>query len=297
MSHITVIGKTGQLAKALIREGALSGVRLHSLDRTACDLSASVEQIEAVIDALPETDVIIIAAAYTAVDAAETDQETAMAVNALAPGAIGRAAKRRNIPVVHISTDYVFAGHADAPYKPNEPLGPINFYGLSKSKGEESLLESQPHSAILRTSWVYDADGKNFLTTMLRLAQTRTELSVVSDQVGRPTYAGDLAKASLKAAAALMENRKGARGTFHVSNTGRSISWADFATAIFEVFQSELDHKMTVTPISSAAYPTPARRPAWSVMDVSKFETVFDCNLPDWRDALNRAALERHKEV
>ena len=297
MTHITIIGKTGQLARALIHEAELSGVKINSLDRTACDLSGSTPKIEAVIDSLPATDAIIIAAAYTAVDDAETERSTALAVNAHAPGTIGRAAKKRNIPVVHISTDYVFAGDSCAPYRPEEDLNPVNFYGLSKAKGENALMLAQPRSTILRTSWVYDTTGKNFLTTMLRLAQTRTELSVVYDQIGRPTFAGDLAKASLKAAKALIGNQEDAKGVFHVSNTGDPISWADFATEIFVISEGNIGHKVTISSIPSADYPTPAKRPAWSVLDVSKFEDVFDFQLPHWRDALKRAILEGKMEI
>ena len=297
MTHITIIGKTGQLARALIREGKVSGVEVHSLDRAACDLTWSSAKIESVIDSLPETDAIIIAAAYTAVDKAETEQNTALAVNAQAPGAIGRAAKKRKTPVVHISTDYVFAGESDAPYRPEEELSPINFYGLSKAKGETALMTAQPQSTILRTSWVYDGTGKNFLTTMLKLAQTRTELNVVCDQIGRPTFAGDLAKASFRAAKAIIDNQEGATGIFHVSNTGDPISWADFASEIFDISADSIGHKVTVSPIPSVDYPTPAKRPAWSVLDVSKFENRFDCKLPHWQDGLNRAILERNVEA
>jgi dTDP-4-dehydrorhamnose reductase len=223
------------------------------------------------------------------VDAAEADYDTALAVNGAAPGVIAAAAAKAGIPVIYISTDYVFQGDANTPYGPEHPVEPLNAYGRSKAKGEHAVLSAQPNAAILRTSWVYDGTGKNFLTTMLRLAETREVLSVVNDQTGRPTYVRDLARATLCAAHHLIDGQQTASGIFHVSNTGEPISWADFATAIFTAARLTT----TVASIPTSEYPTPAQRPTYSVMDTAKFETVFLMPLPHWRDGLARALKAR----
>lgn len=289
-----VIGRTGQLARAIAAE--LDGSK-HSatyLDRATCDLSASEDTIRAALDPhLGQADAIIIAAAYTAVDQAETDYDTALAVNGRAPGVIAKAAARAGLPVVHVSTDYVFDGQASSPYSTDMPVDPLNAYGRSKAEGERAVREAQPRSAILRTSWVYDGTGKNFMTTMLRLGETRETLSVVADQIGRPTYARDLAKACLNVSGALKSGGEAASGIFHVSNSGDAISWADFARAIFEATKDERDHLVTVADIPSSDYPTPAKRPAYSVMELAPFERAFDFRLPDWQSGLQHALDER----
>jgi dTDP-4-dehydrorhamnose reductase len=293
MHDITIIGKTGQLGRALYREGSSMGLNINSLNRAACDLSLPATDIEAIIDNISRVDLIIIAAAFTAVDAAETDRELAVAINSVAPEAIGRAAAKRNIPVIHISTDYVFNGKSTIPYLSDDIIEPINFYGYSKFQGELRLRKVQPNSAVLRTSWVYDRLGKNFLTSMLRLAESCKTVNVVCDQIGRPTYSIDLARATLRAAMSLISKQSEANGIFHVSNSGSPISWAEFAVEIFETFQSKIDKTVTVKPIPASSYPTRAARPAWSVLDISNFENTFNHKLPHWKNGLSRAALER----
>lgn len=292
--HYLVIGKTGQLARAIQSELDGSDHTATYLDRTACNLSASENMVLSAIDPhLSSVDAIIIAAAYTAVDQAEADYDTALAVNGRAPGVIAKAAASANLPVVHVSTDYVFDGQATMPYPTDMPVDPLNAYGRSKAEGEKAVRDAQPRSAVLRTSWVYDGTGKNFMTTMLRLGETRDALSVVADQIGRPTYARDLAKACLSAADALVAGETAAAGIFHVSNSGDPISWADFARAIFEATTDERDHTLTVTDIPSSEFPTPAKRPAYSVMELASFESAFDFALPDWQSGLERALTER----
>jgi dTDP-4-dehydrorhamnose reductase len=288
--HYLIIGKTGQLAQAIGVELAQSDVSAEFLSRQDCDLSASAEIIcGALAGLLLGADCVIIAAADTAVDAAETNYDTALAVNSTAPGVIATLAAKAGVPVVYISTDYVFQGDANTPYQPGDPIAPLNAYGRSKAKGEHAVLSAQANVAILRTSWVYDGASKNFLTTMLRLAETNDIIRVVNDQIGRPTYARDLARATLCAARHLIEGKPAAAGIFHVSNGGEPISWAEFATAIFKAAGTTT----TVTGIPSSEYPTPAQRPAYSVLDTAKFETSFSMPLPHWRDGLARALQER----
>jgi len=290
--HILVIGKTGQLAQALSRDSCVIG-----LGRDQLDLSWPTKRIETVLTGIlsqaDETTLrafsgVINAAAYTAVDAAEDDLETARAVNAAAVDAIARSCAKAGLPLVHISTDYVFDGFASSPYPPDHPTNPINVYGETKREGETALLESGVDQfAILRTSWVYDASGKNFMNTMLRLAETRDSLQVVDDQYGRPTFADDLADACFAAIRGLAAGRPS--GIYHVTNTGPIISWADFARAIFDMAGLSI----AVKGIPSSSYPTPAKRPAYSAMDTQSFETVFSHDLPDWREALARAMRAR----
>ena len=288
-AHLAVIGKTGQLAKALQREITDTNFTATFYDRNALDLSASKESIANFMINLPHCDGLILAAAYTAVDKAETDQKTAMAVNGKAPGIIADYCHSRNIPLVHISTDYVFNGQATRPYKVSNTADPLNRYGHSKRAGELNIQESGCQHAIIRTSWVYDGVGKNFLTTMLRLASERNEISVVNDQWGRPTYAGHLAKSVFMIAHGLISKKNGYDGIFHVTNSGPVISWADFAEAIFRA--QNLDTQ--ILPISTSEFPTPAQRPSYSALDTSKFESLFAYNLPNWQEGLSAALAER----
>lgn len=284
--HIALIGKTGQLARAVLHEGSALGHQVTALDRSQLDLSWRPADIESTaFDFIKDYDVLILAAAYTNVDGAETDSETAHAVNGVAPGAIAKACARRSIPMVHISTDYVFGGQNKTPYKPEDPTAPLGVYGTTKLAGEQAVLKSGAKALILRTSWVFDGTGKNFMTTMLRLSETRDALSVVKDQIGRPTFAGDLARASLRAADALVKDKEMPPAVYHVTNTGEPISWAQFAIAIFKA----ADKTVAVKEIPSSEYPTPVERPAYSVLDTQDFETDFDFDLPNWQSGLMRA--------
>lgn len=283
-----VIGETGQLARALKVEMETQGYDAIFFNRKALDLSAPEHILRKFMDKLSSVDAVILAAAYTAVDKAETEQNMAMVINGLAPGIIAQACRQRDIPMIHFSTDYVFNGKASQPYEVTDITDPINFYGLSKREGEINIQSAKCRHAILRTSWVFDGTGKNFLTTMLRLAQTSSSLNIVSDQLGRPTYAGHLAQAGLSAARGLIADTKDSLGIFHVSNTGPIISWADFAKDIFH----QKDLRVNVTTISSSEYPTAAKRPAFSALSLKKFETVFDYKLPNWQEGLKAALNE-----
>ena len=287
--HVIVIGKTGQLARALAAAEIGLDWHITFYDREACDLSASIAEIGAFAENLPPCDGLIIAAAYTAVDAAEDNEALATQVNARAPEVFAKLCRARSIPMVHISTDYVFSGQDNSPIKPEASTAPINAYGRSKLAGETAIINSGSRAVILRTSWVFDGIGKNFLTTMLRLGDTRESLQVVSDQIGRPTYAGHLAQACLGALNKLMEDINFQGGMYHVSGRGAPISWAEFAQAIFDATQDKRGHKVSVEGILSSGYPTRAKRPAYSVLDIKAFERDFDIKLANWKDGLTAA--------
>jgi dTDP-4-dehydrorhamnose reductase len=271
---LLVFGSTGQVAKALQRL-APEARFLSRQDADLADPAACAAQVAAC-----EADVIINAAAYTAVDKAETDESLATLVNGASPAAMARAAAGRGIPFLHISTDYVFDGSGDAPWKPGDATGPLGAYGRSKLAGETGVRAAGGPHAILRTSWVFSADGANFVKTMLRLGKTRDGLTVVADQIGGPTAADDIGRALLVMATAFHEGR-GQSGTYHFAGAP-DVSWADFAREVFR--QAGLG--TTVTDIPTSAYPTPARRPGNSRMDCSSLADAFGITRPDWRASL-----------
>lgn len=228
-------------------------------------------------------------AAYTAVDKAESDQDKAMLVNGTSVGYLAKAATDSGARFIHISTDYVFDGEATEPIEEDAPVNPLGVYGLTKLRGEQLALEYAPDAIIIRTAWVYSAYGHNFVKTMLRLMSERKELNVVSDQVGSPTYAADLAKAILDIIVVLSQQPTldQFRGIYHYSNDG-VISWYDFAVAIRDLSGSKCD----IHPIPAAAYPTPARRPAYSVLSKDKIRTVFGIRTIPWQDSLKACLLQ-----
>ncbi len=249
------------------------------LSRSDADLRTPDRCAEAI--AACDAEVVINAAAYTAVDQAETDEDLAMLVNGLAPAAMARAAAARGLPFLHISTDYVFDGSGTRPWPPDADTGPLGSYGRTKLAGEHGIHAAGGRFAILRTSWVFSAHGTNFVKTMLRLGKTRDTLAVVADQIGGPTAAGDIAPALIEMGR-LLSLGLGAPGTYHFAGTP-DVSWAAFAREIFR--QTGL--KTQVTDIPSQAYPTPARRPQNSRLDCSTTETVFGIARPDWHKSLN----------
>lgn len=274
---IVVLGRSGQLARALARAPIHGDATLVSLGRDALDLT-DASTTAAVLGA-QRADLIINAAAYTAVDKAESEPAAAFALNRDAPAAIARFCAESGARLVHVSTDYVFDGAKAGAYVEDDARAPLNVYGRSKAEGEDAVLNSGADAVIVRTSWVYAAEGANFLRTMLRLAETRDEIGVVDDQIGAPTWAADLADACLAAGAAT------ARGAFHYAAAGAG-SWADFAEAVFtEAAQRGLPHAR-VKRISARDYPTAAARPANSRLDTSKFERAFGVVLRPWREAL-----------
>lgn len=284
MSPILIVGQNGQLARALSRSLVGLGRPFETVGSKDIDLATSPEAIAAYITSQEYT-AVINASAYTDVDDAEEGAPGVTCLNTIAPGEMAKACAEKSIPFIHISTDYVFEGLASQPYKPDALIKPINAYGRSKAKGETAVMKAGGASVTLRTSWLYDGTGKNFLTTMLKLANTRNVISVVDDQIGRPTYAGHLATACL----AMLEHMPDVPKVYHVSNTGDPISWAAFARAIFDL----VDMDCVVTPIPSRDYPTPAARPKYSVMDTQAFEDATGHFLPHWRDGLRDALAER----
>jgi dTDP-4-dehydrorhamnose reductase len=281
--RVLVIGRTGQLARELARAAWPKGWTAEFADRTIIDLTLPQRAAEAVAEISP--DMVINAAAYTAVDKAESEPELALAVNAEAPAAIAGTCARLHIPFVTFSTDYVFDGSKTGPYSEDDPVAPLGAYGRSKEQGERLVRAAHDWHLILRTSWVFSASGANFVRTMLRLAETRDHLRVVADQRGRPTAAADLARAAIAAAAQLAEN-PALSGTYHVANAG-VMSWHEFALAIFaEVERRGGRVPATVEAITTAEYPTPARRPANSELACEKFERVFQIELRSARQAL-----------
>ena len=286
---ILIIGQSGQLARALKDAYSNRSETMICLDRAACDLSALPNILHRKLEPYSGVDLIIIAAAYTQVDTAENDIDIAMAVNGAAPKAIGDFAQKYDIAVLHISTDYVFNGKVQTPYTEDYPLDPINVYGRSKAMGEAGLLATGARCAVVRTSWIYDAMGKNFLTTMLRLGQKQADINVVCDQFGRPTYAPHLAQNLLKFGQGLMASDKAYEGIFHMSGSGKPTSWADFARYIFTVFADDLPHCVRVHDIATKDFPTDAARPQYSVLDLEKAQHRLDAALPDWREGVKAA--------
>lgn len=232
---------------------------------------------------------VVNAAAYTAVDAAETDAEAAYRANRDGPARLARLCREADIPLIHISTDYVFDGTKPAPYVEIDPTGPQGVYGASKLAGENAVIASGAKAVILRTAWVYAATGKNFLLTMLNLARTRDRLTVVADQQGCPTAADDLAGVILAIAARIERDGWQERfgGVFHAAGSGET-TWHGFASAIFAAAARHGVRVPQVDPIPTSAYPTPARRPANSRLDCAKLHAVFGLSLPVWHDSMTR---------
>jgi dTDP-4-dehydrorhamnose reductase len=220
-------------------------------------------------------------AAYTAVDKAETEKEIAYTINAEAPGIIAQQCAKYNCTMIQVSTDYVFNGNGTEPYKANAATDPVNYYGYTKAEGEKKALANNPATIVIRTSWLYSSHGNNFVKTMLRLMSERSEIKIVSDQIGSPTYAADLARAVLAIIDSVENGNEIREHIYQFSNTG-IISWFDFATAI----RDEVKLDCHVLPIPTSAYPTPAKRPAYSVMDTEGIGKDFGIQLKDWRTAL-----------
>lgn len=272
--RVLVFGQTGQVAQKLARS-VPAGVSVRFLSRDAADFM----QPESCAAAVQDCDLVINAAAWTAVDLAEAHEADATLVNAASPSAIARACAVQGIPMIHISTDYVFDGAGVAPFGTDHPTAPLGAYGRSKLAGEVGVRGSGARHVILRTSWVFSAHGSNFLRTMLRLGNARENLNVVADQIGGPTPASAIAGAIWQIATALQAGHAG--GTYHFSGAS-DVSWADFARAIMQA----ANLTCTIADIHTSAYPTPARRPANSRLDCSTLERDFGIARPDWQAAL-----------
>lgn len=286
--RVFVAGQSGQVACSLRELAARrDDLTLHTAGRPDFDLTNPPSVQTAIVHFQP--DLVINAAAYTAVDGAESDEEAAFAVNAAGTETLAKAAAMLNIPFLHISTDYVFDGTKKDAYVEEDPAGPTGVYGRSKLRGEIFALEANSKTVIFRTAWVYSPFGKNFLKTMLKLAETRDELGVVADQVGNPTYAPDIAQALLSIADKIMADgwQDAFGGIFHMAGTGET-SWNGFAEAIFEAGAKHGHPRPKVNPIATADYPTPAKRPGNSRLNCDKLAATFAVRLPDWRESTHK---------
>ncbi len=280
---LTVFGRTGQVATEL-RRLAGPGLELEIMGRDAADFSDPAGVARAARAATG--DAFVNAVAYTAVDAAETDEPAASVVNGVSVGALADAAARSGRPLIHLSTDYVFDGSGEAAWRPDDATSPINAYGRSKRAGEMAVLAAGGPHAVIRTSWVFSAHGRNFVTTMLRLGRERSALSIVADQIGGPTSAERIAAMAVETAAQIVAD-PGKSGVYHFAGAG-DVSWADFARTIFR--QAGLG--VAVTDIPTADYPTPARRPQNSRLDCTSLRDTFGIGRPDWREDLARVLAE-----
>ncbi|MGE0409874.1 MAG: dTDP-4-dehydrorhamnose reductase [Amphiplicatus sp.] len=274
--RILLFGPHGQVGAEI---GAL-GRDITPVPRSVCDLAAPGAARAAI--AAHRCDVVINASGYTAVDKAETEPRLAEAVNAAAPGEMAAACAAKRIPFIHFSTDYVFNGAGKRPYVETDATGPLNVYGATKRDGERRVAQAGGTHAIFRLSWVFSAHGANFVKTMLRLGTERASLRVVADQRGKPTPARAAAEIALAAARILIE-RPATSGLYHFAGEEET-SWADFAEAIF----GRAGLKTAVERIATADYPTPAKRPLYSVLDTSKAEAAFGVKAPSWRGALDK---------
>ncbi|MCD9085898.1 dTDP-4-dehydrorhamnose reductase [Stenotrophomonas sp. SY1] len=293
---VLVFGGNGQVGQELLRALAPLGTvtattRSGKLpDGRDCEIAdfGQPESLPALLDRLRPS-VVINAAAYTAVDRAEMEPDAASLANAQAPGTIARWCAANDVPMVHYSTDYVFNGEGTAPYREDEPTAPLGVYGTSKRDGEEAVRAAGGRHLIFRTAWVYASHGGNFLRTMLRVGAERDELRVVADQVGTPTPAALIADVTVKA----LQHPDQLSGTWHLTASGQT-SWHGFAEAIFNEAKAAglLAKTPTVHAISSAEYPTPAKRPSWSVLDNRKLQQDFGIVLPPWEQGLHRVIGE-----
>jgi dTDP-4-dehydrorhamnose reductase len=283
--HVLQFGAEGQLGQELTRIASGDHTIRHTVLSFEQVNFTKPEQITEAVRIAPELDVVINAAAYTAVDRAESEASLAQAVNEIAVGRLAEACANRGVPLIHVSTDYVYDGTKPAPYVESDATNPLNVYGRTKLAGENLIRDCLEAHVILRTSWVYSAHGANFVKTMLRLGAERDDLRIVDDQKGAPTSAADLAQAVMTIAPFLAAPGDKSRfGTFHFANQGET-SWRQFAEEIFRQ-ASWAGIRARVSPIAAADYPTPARRPANSRLDTTKIRKIFAITPPPWQESL-----------
>ena len=283
--RLLIAGWQGQVARALAEAvPGNAGVEACAIGRPALDICEMKTITRALAEVRP--DVVINTAAYTAVDQAESDATAAFALNRDGAKMLAQAAAERGAAIIHLSTDYVFDGAKGAPYVEQDATGPLTVYGRSKLEGERAVIDANPRHVILRTAWVYSPFGKNFVKTMLSLAETRDELGVVDDQIGTPTYAPHLAGAILQIARQVSDQGAGApQGVFHIAGSGAT-SWCGLAREIFRHSAAMDGPVAQVRPISTADYPTPAARPANSRLDCSRLAASFDHTQPEWKSGV-----------
>jgi dTDP-4-dehydrorhamnose reductase len=284
---IVVFGGTGQLGRELVRAAAARHIALQALPYAEADIADAAAVAAALAQWQP--DVVVNAAAYTDVDGAETHLAEARRANECGPAVIADACAKAGAALIHISTDYVFDGSKSGAYRESDPVGPINAYGRSKAAGEDAVRRALDNHVVLRTAWLYSEFGRNFLKTILQLAETRDELRIVADQHGSPTSARELAGAVLHVAARLAAEPR-LSGTYHFTADGAT-TWHGFAECIVAAAAPITGRKPRVTPITTAEYPTPAKRPANSRLDCSLFAQTFGLTPRPWREAVQATTL------
>lgn len=286
MHKIIITGANGQLGRELqALQAFYPQFQFHFFTKEDLNI-ADQESVDKTFESI-RPQYCINCAAYTAVDKAETDKEQALLINQIGTKNLALASVKYSVKLIHISTDYVFDGNGTSPYLENHPTDPQNIYGLSKLKGEEDCLATNPDSIIIRTAWVYSEYGNNFVKTMLRLMQSKDAINVVADQFGCPTYAADLAKATLS----ILGSQKWVAGIYHYSNEG-IITWYDFAKAIQQYIHSSCQ----VNAIPTTEFPTPAKRPAYSVLNKEKIKSTFGITIPHWEESIH-ICLEQLKKA
>lgn len=284
---MVVTGREGQIVRSLAVRAAGTDTEIIALGRPELNLAAHAREIMSAITAV-RPDIVVSAAAYTQVDKAETERDLAFAVNEHGPRSVARAARELGVPLIHLSTDYVFDGLKPSPYVEVDSTGPTGVYGASKLAGERAVLLEHRDCVVLRTAWVYSQFGSNFVKTMLRLATDRDEVAVVADQRGNPSSALDIADGILAIAANLAGNEgEGRRGLFHMAGAGEA-TWAEFAEGIFAASERLGGPTAKVRHIGSADYPTSGKRPANSRLDCTKIAGIHGVKLPDWRSSVEQ---------
>jgi len=292
---VLLTGASGQLGREISKRGPARGLQIVAFDRQALDITDHRAVEQAVSDA--SVDVVINAAAYTAVDRAEAEPDLAFAVNRDGPAHLASACARASVPLLHVSTDYVFDGSKKGPYLETDQVSPLGVYGRSKAAGEEEIRNRLPEHVIVRTSWLYSIHGHNFVKTMLRLGAERRVLKVVADQYGCPTSAADLAGALLTIGQTIVHREAPPYGTYHYCGKG-STTWHGFAREIFTLARAHIPLKVErLEPISTADYPTPAKRPPNSVLDCSILEKEFGIKRRPWPQSLADMIEELSKKA
>ncbi|MCS6934211.1 MAG: dTDP-4-dehydrorhamnose reductase [Chitinophagales bacterium] len=279
MANVAITGASGQLGQSIraLCDNYASSVNFYFTDKEELDISKA-DSIRKYLRQYSCT-ALINCAAYTAVDKAETEQEAAYLINRDAAGILANVCRELSVKLLHISTDFVFDGKKNTPYREDDATAPLSVYGKSKAEGELLALQNNPEVMIIRTGWLYSQYGNNFLKTILRLCQEREQINVVFDQVGTPTYAVDLATVILK----IITGNKWIPGIYHFSNEGVS-SWYDFAVNIAQLSGS----RCRVLPIETSQYPTPAQRPPYSVLNKQKIRSVYEISISHWQESLAR---------
>jgi len=283
--RIAITGGRGQLVKSLVERGAKSGHEVIPVARPALDLAKPDTVVPAILATTP--DLVVSAAAYTAVDRAESEPDLAMSINSIGAGSVAEAAAKAGVPVLHLSTEYIFDGSKPTPYCESDLPLPLNVYGVTKLQGELQVAAVTDNHVILRTSWIYSPFGANFLTTMFGIAKTKENVRVVADQIGRPTCALDIADSILKIGQRLaVDSSRELRGVFNLASVGEA-SWADFAESIFRSSEKHGQRSCRVERITSAEYPTPAVRPLNCRLNGDKIQRIYGVALPHWSDKID----------